>query len=220
MSFAADGLTAAQKDKMAQVAMEAGYASVWGAYPWSCRRGTTTLTTSGGVAYTALPSDFEACTSIRYLGSGNPWLINVMEEVAFDTDFPYPGAFSSAIPRVCKIVYETPQAANRFRIVWYPVPDAAYSMALSYNRRADTAFLPNVPSWMLDPIVQRAGALMFSQITERLQYDMLADRAVLRAMSADQPVVGVGPMYGADPGWNDWDTKHRGSSVWDPHSST
>lgn len=208
------GISANQLQKMAEVAAEAGYAGVWGAYPWSVRRGTGTLTTTASTAHTVLPVDFESVTSIRYAGSSRAHVVDILEEVAFDTSFPNP-SLVTGLPTHCKIVYETPQGNNKWRVVWYPVPDSAYSYTLTYNRKSDLANLPNLPSWMLHAVVQRCAVLMEPTVEGQYQRKILADQALSDAIAADRPVTGIGPQFGADPGWDDFHlSTGRGYSTW------
>lgn len=206
------GIVAAQLQKTAEVAAEAGYKGVWGAYPWSVRRGTTNLATVASQAFTNLPADFESAITIRYATSNRRYVIDIVDEPKFDEDYPYP-AGTTGVPSVCKLVYETP--ATKFRAVWYPVPDAIYSLPFSYNRQADPANLPNLPGWMVHAIVQKSLVLMEQTVEGQLQRQMLASQALSDAITADAPVTGIGPKWGADPGWDDFsNVTQTGTNSW------
>ena len=84
-------------------------------------------------------------------------------------------------------------------------------MALVYNRKADLANLANLPSWMVNAVVQHAASLMMPTIEARAQHAALAQYALNAAINADRPVTGVGPRWGGDPGWDDYENVNRGS---------
>lgn len=195
------GIVAAQLQKTAEVAAEAGYKGVWGAYPWSVRRATTSLVTVANQAFTNLPTDFESALPPRSTSIGYRYTINIMDEPSFDESFPDPTVMTG-VPTHCKIVYENP--VNKFRAVWYPVPASAYTLPFAYNRQADLANLPNLPGWLVHAIVQKCLVLMEKSVEGQLQRNMLANQALSEAMSADSPITGIGPTFGADPGWDDF----------------
>ena len=217
-SIATSGLAVPNLDQVADAAIESGFSRVWGAYPWSVRRGTKTLSTVASQAHTVLPDDFESLLTVRYVSTVNPWNIDIVEESVFDEDHPNPVAYLTSIPVKAKVVYNGPQKGDRWRLYWYPVPSTVYTMELTYNRRADPAVLPDLPTTMLDAVMAACSALMRSDGNERLAYDQIAKSALDKAIAADRPVTGVAPRWGADPGWDDWDTGRRGSTVWNPHS--
>ena len=199
-------------DRVAEVAAETGYNSVWGAYTWKIKRvEDSALPTIASQAHTVLPEDFESMLSIRLRFAGRPLWIDLTTEIAFDKNWPLPTDWNQNSPRHAKVVY-SPKLG--WRIYWFPIPDAAYSTTVMYERKADIGNLPQLPSYMVDAIVAKASSLMVFG-PERAQADQVAARAVGQAIGADNAVSGSTPQFGMDYGWNDWARGRTGSD--DPH---
>lgn len=210
--LAGAGIAQPQLDGMVATASEVAYAKVWGAYPWSVRRGTGTITTVASQGYNALPADFESIVSIKYDATSG-YVIDLQEEVAFDTNFPHPSG-RTGVPMAAKVAYQGPAAADKFRLIWYPTPDAVYSLPLVYNRRADIANLPNLPASMLDAILQYGAMMMMPTVEARITHRQMAQAALSEAITADAPITGISPQFGANPGWDDFSLNQSAGSEW------
>lgn len=213
------GVAAEQMDSTADIAIEAGYAAVWGAHTWKVRRiQTDSKTTTGSQAHTVMPDDFESLLGVRIVSSSNPRGIDLIDEEAFDLDFPYPANDSENMPSVAKATYDG--STNLWRIYWYPVPDSAYTLSIRYDRKADAAMLPTLPSHMMPAVVAMCASFMFSDGVQRQAYDQLARGHIQRAVMSDRAISGGTPTLGADPGWDDWNGRQGGGSQWVVHDIT
>lgn len=198
-----EGVTQAQLSGVADVAAEAGFAAVWGRYNWTIRRGTATLSTVANQAYTSLPSDFESLISLVYAAGTRDYRINIKSEAEFDTDFPDP-SIQTGVPEVAKVVYQGPNAADRFRLYWFPTPAAVYALPLAYARRSDLAFLPDLPPWLVNAVVLKSLVLMQPTADKRYQADAAAEAAIFAAIASDNPSNTNDPGFGTDAGWDDF----------------
>lgn len=194
-------------EKVVDVAIESGYGAVWGAHSWKVRRGmNTSLTTTSGQAYSILPGDMEGLVSLVVLnGSRSRW-INIYSEENFEIDMPQPSAHSTTIPSIGKLVYHSDNAADRWRVYWCPIPNAAYSLRVVYQRRADTAFFPNLPSYMQSAVIDECLARIMEPGDSRTNQYSVAAASLAKAITSDNAVPGSPSMLGVDPGWNDWVT--------------
>ena len=129
---------------------------------------------------------------------------------------PFPSDDGTGIPVECKIVYNQAGAADSWKIYWWCVPDAAYTMILAYDRKADLNFFPNLPSHMVKAVQTQALSLMMSGDVQGGNLEVLAGRALKEAIDADTEVSGFFPIFGKESEWNDWDTSGGGSSVANP----
>jgi len=59
---------------------------------------------------------------------------------------------------------------------------------------------------MKKPIIASALALVKPGGADRQSFDVLAERALARAQMADKTVSGVYPLFGPEPGFDDFDT--------------
>lgn len=198
-----EGISQAQLTKVASVAAEAGFAAVWGRYNWTVRRGTATLATVANQAYTSLPSDFESLISVVYVAGTRDYRINIKSESEFDTDFP-DTSIRTGPPEVAKIVYQGPNAADRYRMYWFPLPPAIYSLPMAYARRSDLAFLPDLPPWLVNAVVLKSLVLMQPTADRRYQADAAAEAAIMAAIASDNPSNTNDPGFGSDAGWDDF----------------
>jgi hypothetical protein len=103
-------------------------------------------------------------------------------------------------------------------VYWYPIPNSAYSYEMSYNRRADQALLPNLPSYMLAAVLEKGKAMMQGSPEKTFTQTQVAAAELQQAIMSDRVAAGYAPMLGTDPGWDDFATTSGGGSVWDPHS--
>lgn len=200
---------------LADAAIEAGYAGVWGAHPWKVRRVLdSSLTTTGSQAYTTLPEDFESLHGVRILYGNRPSTPDAQDEQVFDMNFPYPANDNNNRPNFFKVSHDS--ATNLWRLYWYPVPDASYTLAVLYDKKADSGALPNLPSHMLPAVMVACASYMVGINEGRAAYDEMSERHLRRAIMSDRVVSGYSPRLGADPGWNDWVTgkSMRGSTEW------
>lgn len=210
------------KDKAIQFAMETAYAYVWGASRWVLRRGLATLTTTTATAtkaFSEFPADYERTRWMSLQLASQPRYIQIMTEEKFDFEHPYPldTASGTGSPYACKVVYNQGVAAAGYRAYWWPIPDAAYTVMLSYDRKADINQLSLWPSHMVKAIAEQALALLFVG-DARLAQTQVASKALMDAISSDGEISGTFPVYGIDAGWNDWTITGRqgdGFIVWD-----
>lgn len=210
------GITSPQLDLVADSAIESGYAAVWGSYEWKIRRRQKDTTTTANQAHTSLPVDFESLGEggIRFRTTNTPWVIDLVSEAVFDTDHPNPALYSNAQPQRAKIVYD-PSQADKWRIVWFRIPDTAYNISITYYAKADTAFFPNVPSYMQAAIIAKCNSLMRGQGQERSFYDSIAQQELTRAQYSDSVDISKPPRFGVDLGFNDcWNTGDYGPRRW------
>lgn len=209
------GVTVNNLDAVAKVAAESGYASVWGAYTWKIKRvQNDALSTTASQAYTQLPVDFESMLGIRIRADNEPVNVDIIPEHGFDESFPNPTTWGNDIPSSAKVVYSP---ANKWRIYWFPIPDAVYNLTVTYENKADIGNLPKLPSYMVDAVVAKAASLMFTG-ERRVANDQVAARALQVAITSDREVSGVASRMGIAPGWDDWDLVAKGTgNVWDPH---
>lgn len=211
----ATGIVSAQLDAVANTAMEVSFASVWGAHDWKFKRTLVAGTLTANQAFTNLPSDFESTLSIRIIHSDRPKSIDIKDENAFDYDYPNPAAVQKDMPFAAKIVLH---AGTTWRVYWFPIPDSGYSYEMAYNRKADLALLPNVPSYMLGAILEKGKAIMQGSPERTFTQTQVAESELQRAILADRVAAGYAPMLGSDPGWDDFALTSGGGSVWDPHT--
>jgi hypothetical protein len=199
---------------IATTVIEAGYASVWGANNWKVKRAeNTTLATVANQVYTSLPADFESLISLKVIDGTASRSIDIVDENSFDYDIPSPVAWQVAMPRLAKVVFADPL----YRAVWYPVPDAVYTVHLVYVRRADSAKFPNLPSYMQDAVISKASSMMLRG-EDRTAAETVAMATLNRAILSDGAVSGYSPRVGGDPGWDDYAMGPSGGSSWDPFS--
>lgn len=213
------GITQSQLDKVAAVAMEAGYSSVWGAYAWKVKRRVKDTTTTAAQSFTYLPSDFDSIRVILLKSSSRPLAVDILEEEAFDKNFPKLDYWSNEQPFAAKIVYNAAGAGaqQKWQIYWFRIPDQAYNITIVYDARADLADLANLPSYMIDAIVANCMIYMTADSDKRALYAQVGEQRLQRAIYSDRTSSERAVQWGGDPGWDDWEgTSRRGSSVWEP----
>lgn len=221
-SIGAAGITQQNLDSTADVAIEAGYASVWGAYSWKIKRRQFDSTTTAGQTYTSLPSDFETVKVILVKSTGRPLAVDIMEEEMFDKNFPKTNFWSTEQPFAAKVGYNASGGnGDKWRIWWFRIPDQAYTISVVYEAKADSAEFPNLPSYMQDAVISKCAALMQTGAEQRLAYNQIAEQAVQRAIFSDRTSSEKAVQWGGDPGWDDFATAERrgnSGSVWHPLS--
>ena len=195
----------------ATFALELGYSEVWGSYAWKVRRKSTTLTTTAAQASDNLPSDFEMAIWMGVQESGRQRYIAIREEELFDLGHPMPANDANGLPIDCKIVYNLATPATSWKVHWWRVPDAAYTIPLSYHRSADVEFLPKLPSHMLPAVLASALAFFKGNVAERQAYNQMAEIHLMKAQVAEKTVSGVFPIFGDNQGWDDFEN-HSGIS--------
>lgn len=200
------GVADASLNDVAHSALEMAYSEVWGSYRWTVRHTQTTLTTTASGATTNLPADFERAIWMGLQYTGNKHRIAIKEEEWFDLHYPYPADDAEGKPIVCKLVFSPGAAASDWKVYWWRVPDAAYTIALAYDRAANIGEFEKLPSHMLKAVMAGALAMVKGNIAERQNFDVLYERALARAQMADKPVSGVFPLFGPVPGYDDFDT--------------
>lgn len=203
-------------DEQARLSLELGFLEVWGAYPWRVRRAATTITTTASQATDSLPDDFEMAIWIGAQESGKQGYIAIQEEELFDLGHAMPSSDATGLPIACKIVYSEASPATSWKAHWWRVPDAAYTIPVAYHRKGDVQFFPKLPSHMVPAVMASALSFFKGNVAERQAYDIMAAQKILRAQVADKTVSGVFPIFGDDPGWNDFDNSSGGSGTNNP----
>lgn len=215
----ASGFLETSLDKAADLAIEAGYNAVWGAYEWKVRRKySEALTTTANQAYTSLFADMESVLLIRVMDGARAVTVDLKDENAFDYDFASPVLVQADIPIAAKVVHHGGAGTDKYRAYWFPIPDKAYTLKIPYMTKADTAQFPNLPSYMQEAVVSKCLVFMQRTADEKLQHETAAEAAIQRAILKDQVMGGYAPRIGVDPGWDDWSVTSGGGSVWDPRS--
>lgn len=197
------GLTVPQIDDIVNVSVEAGFAQVWGAYEWKVRRAeNTSLTCTSGQAYTILPDDMESIDAITVINGTQSCWVDLTGEVDFEIDYPRPSSYSTGQPAIGKVVYNSAQQGNRWRIYWSPVPGSGYSLRVIYQRIGSEALIPQLPSYMLAAVVDRCLEYVLPPGNERMLQHQAAEASLRKAIQADETVSGPPQFLGVDPGFN------------------
>ena len=194
----------------ASISLELGFMEVWGSYPWKVRRKATTLTTTASQASDNLPEDFEMVIWVGAQKSGQKRYIAIREEEWFDLAYPMPTDDSNQLPQDCKIVYNEASPAKSWKIHWWRIPDQAYTIPVAYHRKGDVQFFPKLPTHMIGAVLASALAFFKGNVAERQAYDQMAFQKILQAQVVDKTTSGVFPVFGDDPGWNDFDHGSQG----------
>lgn len=193
-----------QMNDVVQVAFDAAYNSVWGSYRWTVRHTQTSLTTTADGTTTDLPKDFERAIWMSFRASGDKYRIAIKPEEWFDLHHPYPDDDSHGKPSVCKIIYSPAASDKDWKVYWWRVPDAAYTIDLAYDRTANSGEFDKLPSHMQKPILTAALALVKSG-PDRQSFDMLAERDLMSAKMADRTTSGVFPLFGPVPDFDSFE---------------
>jgi len=211
MSISTSGLKDDKLGKLADTAIEIGFAAVWGAYRWKVKRRQKDTTTIAAQAYTELPADFESIRGVVIKTASLPCLVDIQEEESFDRSFPYPANFQNSQPTTCKIV-KTESAGEKWRIYWFRIPDQAYNVSIIYDGTSDTAYLGKIPSYMEQAVLERCAALMQGTAEARLAFMQSAQAALQTAIFSDRTSNELTMRFGVDPGWDDYSDSGRSRS--------
>jgi len=201
-------------------AAEAAFGKVWDAAIWKIgRKLDTSLSTVSGQAYTILPKDVSGVGTVTLKKGTTYRQIDIQVEGNFDYNFPSPSSYSNDMPCVAKMVYNGPASNDKWRLYWYPIPDAVYTMTLTYRFEADITFLPNLPGNMLEPLMLVGSELILPPGGTQAQQFSVAKAALMDAINADEKFTGNVNETGGDVGWNTYRlTGTGGGDTWDPHS--
>lgn len=201
-------------------AAEAAFGKVWEAAIWKIgRKLDTSLSTVSGQAHTILPKDVSSIGTVVLTKGGTYREIDLQAEGNFDYNFPSPAAYSNDMPRAAKLVYHSPAANDRWRLYWFPIPDAAYTITLTYRFEADITFLPNLPGHMLEPMLLIGSELILPPGGNQANQFSISEAALNRAIASDEKFSGILGERGEFSPWDDYRLSgSSGGSIWDPHS--
>lgn len=197
------------QQELVDAACEAAWGKVWKAHVWTVsRKQKDDLTTTAAQPYTTLPKDFSGIKTCVLIDGNRSRKINIVGEDNFESDHPYPQAWSTKMPLRAKLVYHSPQQ-NEWRLYWARVPDGAYTMRLVYRRVEDLSFFENVPSHMIEPVMLAAATLILPPGPTQNNQMQAAIASLSQAIESDNSFIGAPEMVGAESGFNDWDVSTR-----------
>jgi len=203
-SIRSGGQNVPQINDIVDNAIEAGFASVWGAYQWKIKRKEdTSLTATSAQIHTILPDDMESLIDLVLEdGTRSRW-VNIMTEENFDISYPKPSSHTNKRPFAAKLVRFSPQQNDRWRIYWYPVPDSGYTLRVVYDTVGNANQLEQLPTYMLSAVVDKSLEYVLPPGEGRLAQMQAARSSLQKAIESDMTVSGQPMMVGVDPGWND-----------------
>lgn len=213
-SIRSGGQQIPQINDIVDAAIEAGFAQTWGAYAWKVRRtDKTTLVCTVNQAYTILPDDMESIDAIVLLDGTSSWWIDLQDEGNFEINFPNPSGYTTGKPVSGKVVFNSAQQGDRWRLYWDRIPGSAYSLRVIYQRAGTIGLIPQLPSYMLAAVVDRCLEYVLPPGNDRLAQHQAAEASLQKAIQSDETVSGPPRWIGVDPGFNDG--AFVGSNAWD-----
>lgn len=219
LSLKFGGVAVPQSREIVDAAVEGAFGKVWEAHIWKIgTRVNNSLATVAGQEFTKMPDNMSGIGNIGVIKSTTFQKVNIMGDSNFDHEFPYPAAHSSDMPTHAKLVYHSDATNDKWRLYWFPVPDAVYTIRMSYRISADEEFLPHLPKHMIESVMLAGTALILPPGPNQNNQMAAADASLNRAIASDTKFSGGIDNIGGDPGWDDFSNESSGGSIWDPHS--
>lgn len=176
-----------EAEKLVDAAIILGKEDFWAAYPWAFKRNDTTLTTVASTETVDMPNDFEGICSIREHQSDNGRKLIRLNEDEYDRLIPYSADLATDTPSYYKIYYNSDDQI--WRAAFYPTPNAAITLYLTYHVIEDVGTIPN--KYTAGLVATIAKYLVPTWSKERRAASEEAAKEVVKLIGQDDPDVEV-----------------------------